>query len=79
MATISRRITRIISEHKLQGIMIKRRNSNNGYTTPYKIYCPNEVIKTLSDPGHWEKKCWITMFNKKFCCRQTTAPIMKVH
>ena len=31
MATISRRITRIIGEHKLQGIKIKRRNSKNGY------------------------------------------------
>ena len=65
MATISRRITRIISEQKLQGITIKRRNSKNGYT-PYEIYGPHEVIKTLSDPGHWEKKCWITMYNKKF-------------
>ena len=66
MATISRRITRIIGEHKLQGITIKRRNSMNGYTTPYEIYGPHEVIKTLSDPGHWEKKCWITMYNNKF-------------
>ena len=66
MATISRRITRIIGEHKLQGIMIKGRNSKNGYTTPYEIYSPHEVIKTLSDPCHWEKKCWITMYNKKF-------------
>ena len=33
---------------------------------PYEIYGPHEVIKTLSDPGHWEKKCWITMYNKKF-------------
>ena len=41
MATISRRITRIIGEHKLQGITIKRRNSNNGYTTPYEIYGPH--------------------------------------
>ena len=66
MATISRRITRIIGEHKLQGITIKRRNSKNGYTTPYEIYGPHEVIKTLSDIGHWEKKCWMTMYNKKF-------------
>ena len=66
MATISRRITRIIGEHKLQGITIKRRNSKNGCTTPYEIYGPHEVIKTLSDPGHWVKKCWITMYNKKF-------------
>ena len=62
MATISRRITRTIGEHKLRGITIKRRNSKNGYTTPYKIYGPHKVIKTLSDPGHWEKKCWITMY-----------------
>ena len=47
MGTISRRITRIIGEHKLQGITIKRRNSKNGYTTPYEIYGPHEVIKTL--------------------------------
>ena len=66
MATISRGITRIIGEHKFQGITIKRRNSKNGYTTPYEIYGPQEVIMTLSDPGHWEKKCWITMYNKKF-------------
>ena len=57
MATISQSITRIMGEHELQGITIKRRNSKNGYTTPYEIYCPHEVIKTLSDPGHWEKKC----------------------
>ena len=65
LATISRRITRIISEHKFQGITIKRRNSKNVYTTPYEIYGPQEVIKTLSDPFHWERKCWITMLNKK--------------
>ena len=53
MATISRRIARIIVEHKLQGITIKRRNSQNGNTTTYEIYGPQEVIKTLSDPGHW--------------------------
>ena len=53
-------------EHKLQGITIKRRNSKNGYTTPCEIYGKHKVIKTLSDPGHWEKKCWITMYNKKF-------------
>ena len=34
MATISRRIKRIIGEHKLQGTTIKRRNSKNGYTAP---------------------------------------------
>ena len=66
MATINRRITKIIGEHKLQGITIKRRNSKNGYTTPYEIYGPHEVIKTLSDPRRCEKKCWITMYNKKF-------------
>ena len=56
MATISLRITRIIGEHKLQGITIKRRNSKKGYTAPYEIYGLHEVIKTLSDSGHWEKK-----------------------
>ena len=66
MATISRRITKIIGEHKLQGLTIKRRNSTNGYTTPYDIYGPHEVIKTLSDPGHREKKCLITMYKQKF-------------
>ena len=49
----------------MQGITIKRRTSKNGYTTPYEIYGPHEVIKTLSDPGHREK-CWITIYNKKF-------------
>ena len=78
MATISRRITRIVGEHKLQGITIKRRNSKNGYKTPSEIYGPHEVIKTLSDSGHWEKKCWITMYNKSSCCRRTMAPMMKV-
>ena len=64
VATISQRITRIIGEHKLQGITVKRRNSKNDYTTPYEIYGPHEVIKTLSsDPGHWEK-CWIMMYRK---------------
>ena len=50
----------------MQGITIKRRNSKNGYTTPYEIYGPHEVILTLTDTGHLEKKCWITMYNKKF-------------
>ena len=50
----------------MQGITIRRWNSKNGYTTPYEIYGPHEVIKTLADPGHWEKKCWITKYNKKF-------------
>ena len=45
---------------------MKRRNSKNGYTTPYEIYGPHEVMKTLSDIGHREKKCWITMYIKKF-------------
>ena len=35
MATISRKITRIILEHNLQGITIKRKNSKNGNTTSY--------------------------------------------
>ena len=55
MAKINRRIIRIIGEHKLQGLTIKRRNSKNGYRTPYEMNGPQEVIKTLSDPGHWEK------------------------
>ena len=38
LATISWRITRIIGEHKLQGITIKRQNSTNGYSTLYEIY-----------------------------------------
>ena len=66
MATISRRIVRIIGEQKLKGITIKRRNSKNGYITPYEIYGPQQVIKILSDPCHWENKCWITMYNKRF-------------
>ena len=37
MTTISQRITKIISEQKLQGITVKRRNSKNGYTAPYEI------------------------------------------
>ena len=41
----------------------QEKNSKNGYTTPYEIYGPLEV--TLSDPGHWKKKWWITMYNKK--------------
>ena len=50
----------------MQGITVKRRNSKNGYTTPYEICGSHEMIRTLSDPDHWEKKCWITMYNKKF-------------
>ena len=41
-------------------------NSKNGDTTAYEIYGTQEVINTLAEPGHWEKKCWITMYNKKF-------------
>ena len=66
MATISRRITRIIGEHKFQGKKIKRRNSNNGYKIPYRIYGKQEAIKSLSDSDHWVKECWIMMHNKKF-------------
>ena len=66
LATLSRRITKFTAEHKLQGITIKRRNSKNGYTIPYEIYGPQEVIKTIADAGHWEKKCWTTMCNEKF-------------
>ena len=45
---------------------VSRRITYYGYTTPYEIYGPQEVIKTLSDPGHCEKKYWITMYNRKF-------------
>ena len=45
-------------------ITIKRRNSKKGHTTPYEIFGIQEVIKTLSDSGHWKKKGWITI-NKK--------------
>ena len=64
MTTISRRIRRIIGEHRLQEITIKRRRSKNGYTTPCEIYgyttpceiCgPQEVINTLSDKCSWVK------------------------
>ena len=64
--TISRRITKIISVSRLQETTIKRRRSKNGFTAPFEIYGSQEVIKTLSGPGHWEKKCWITMYTKKF-------------
>ena len=43
---------------------IKRNRSKNGYKTPHEIHGSQEVIKTLSDPGHWEKKCWM--------CQRTT-------
>ena len=66
MTTISRRIIKIIIERRLPEITTKRRCSNDGFTTPFEIYGPREVIKTLSDPGHWEKKCWMTMYTKKF-------------
>ena len=64
--TICRRITRIIGEQRLLEKIIKRRCSKNVYTTQYEIYGSQEVMKTLSDPGHWEKKCWIMMYTKKF-------------
>ena len=66
MTTISRRSTRIIGERRLQETAIKGRFSKNGYTTPYEIYGSQDVINTLSDPGHWEKKSCITMCTKKF-------------
>ena len=66
MNTISRRIKKIIGDRRLPEITIKRRRSKIGYTTPYEIYGSQEEIKTLSDPGHWEKKCWIMMYTKKF-------------
>ena len=65
ITTISHNITKIISECRLLEIMINRRHSKNGFTTPFEIYGFQEVIKTLSDPGHWEKKCWIKMYTKK--------------
>ena len=46
--------------------MIKRRHSKNGFSTPFEIYGSQEVIKTLSDPGHWENKCCMTLYTKKF-------------
>ena len=66
MTKISRKITKIISECRLPEITIKRRRSKNGFTTPFEIYGSQEVIKTLSDPGHWEKKCWMVLYTKKF-------------
>ena len=36
------------------------------FTTPFEKYGSQEIIKPLSDPGHWEKKCWMTLYNKKF-------------
>ena len=53
MTTISRMITRIIGECRLPEITIKRRFSKNSYTAPYEIYGSQEIIKTLSAPGHW--------------------------
>ena len=47
-------------------ITIKGRLSKNCFTALFDIYGSQEIIKTLSDPGHWEKKCWITMYTKKF-------------
>ena len=38
MTTISRRITKIVSDRRLPEIMIKRRRSKNGFTTPFDIY-----------------------------------------
>ena len=71
-------IARLLGEHKLQGITILRRSSQNGYTTPYDLYGPQEVIKTLSGAGHWEKKCRVTMHNKKFLLpTRTMAPVLK--
>ena len=66
MTKMSQRITRIVGERRVQGITIKRRHSRNGYTTPYEIYGPHEVIKILSDPCHWEKKSWIAIYTKRF-------------
>ena len=66
MTAISRRITKIISERRLPEITIKRRRSKNGFTTLFEIYGSQEVIKTLSDLGYCEKKCWMTLYTKKF-------------
>ena len=66
MTTISWRITKIISVCRLPEITIKRRRSKNVFKTPLEIYDSQEVIKTLSDPGDWEKKYWMTMYAKKF-------------
>ena len=66
MTTTSQRITISGSELRLQEITTKRRYSRNGYTTPYEIYGPQEVIKVLSDPGHREKNSWIAIYTTKF-------------
>ena len=66
MSTISQWIIKIISERRLPEITTKGRNTKNGFTTPFEIYGSQEVIKTLSDTGHWEKNCLITMYTKKF-------------
>ena len=40
--------------------------------------CAHSVTTILSfNPGHWEKKCWITMNNKSSCCRRTMVPMME--
>ena len=66
VATISRRITKIISERRLPEITITEVALRTAIQHHYEIYGSHEVTQTLSDPGHWEKKCWITMCNKKF-------------
>ena len=55
-----------MGERRLPEILVKRRSSKNGFKTPYKIYGTQEVIKTLSDPAHWENKCCKTIYTKKF-------------
>ena len=65
MTTINRRITKIISERRLPEITTTLL-TEDGFTTPFEIYGSQEVIKTLFDPGHWEKKCWMTLYTKKF-------------
>ena len=37
------------------------RKYNNILNTIY-----SKIASKWADPGHWEKKCWITMYNKKF-------------
>ena len=66
MTTISWRITKIISEHRMPEITIQRRHSKNGFTTPFEIYGSQEVIETLFNPSHWEKKCWMTLYTENF-------------
>ena len=42
------------------------RNNDQKNTTSYEIYGLQDVIYTVSDPGHWEKKSWIAIYTKKY-------------